>query len=224
MTPPPDEGGSGVHAELAVRPDCPVATVASEVPLREFVPATGSGPPRIVVELPENVPKDEELPAGGTGDSDRLEPVARTDESVVCRVSDDAECDHEACPACDPGGLPLDPLDVHWEDGELRLHVAAEDGDGVRRCIDAISDEFEVTPVRLSAAGDSPRESHRRAVLDLDELTERQRELARAAAERGYFDPDGPAAASVAEELGITKSTLSEHLRAVQRELFDQLF
>jgi len=81
-----------------------------------------------------------------------------------------------------------------------------------------------VTPVRLSATGDSPRESGGRAVLDLDELTERQRELARAAAERDYFEPGGPTAETVAAELGITKSTLSEHLRTVQRELFDQLF
>jgi DNA-binding CsgD family transcriptional regulator len=222
MTPPP-EGGPGVHAELAVRPDCPVAAVASEVSLREFVPATGSGPPRLVVERPPD-------PSGGSDRGepaevdDRLQPIARTDESVVCRVSEDAECGHERCPACDPGGLPLDPLEVDGEDGELRLHVAAEDGDGVRRCVDAIAEEFDVTPVRLSTVGGSTGGSHRRAVLDLDRLTERQRELARAAAERGYFDPDGPTAEAVAEELDITKSTLSEHLRAVQRELFDQLF
>jgi hypothetical protein len=220
MTPPPSEGGYGVYAELAVRPDCPVATVASEVPLREFVPATGDGSPQFVLERPD----DGEPLAEGTGAGERLEPVARTDESVVCRVSGDAECDHERCPACDPGGLPLDPLEVTWEDGELRLHVAAGDGDGVRRCVDAISDEFEVTPVRLSTAGGPPGESGRRAVLDLEELTDRQRELARAAAERGYFEADGPTAAAMAQELDITKSTLSEHLRAVQRELFDQLF
>jgi hypothetical protein len=92
-------------------------------------------------------------------------------------VSGGAECGHERCPACDPGDLPLDPLGVHWEDGELRLHVAAEDGEGVRRCVDAIGEEFEVTPVRLSTAGGSTGGSHRRAVLDLDRLTERQREL-----------------------------------------------
>ena len=223
MTRPP-EGGPGVYAELAVRPDCPVAAVASEVPLREFVPATGSGPPRLVVERSAAGAEGSDSPAEPSEVDDRLEPVARTDESVVCRMSGDAECGHERCPACDPGGLPLDPLEVHWEDGELRLHVAAEDGEGVRRCVDAIGEAFEVTPVRLSTAGGSTGGSHRRAVLDLDRLTERQRELARAAAERGYFEPDGPTAEAVAEELDITKSTLSEHLRAVQRELFDQLF
>ena len=222
MTPAP-EGGPGVYAELAVRPDCPVATVASDVTLREFVPAKGSGPPRLVVERPAE-DSGSDRPHEFPEEDDRLEPVARTDESVVCRVSGDPECGHERCPACDPGGLPLDPLDVDWEDDELRLHVAAEDGEAVRRCVDAIDDEFDVTPVRLSMTGDSPRESRRRVVLDLEELTERQRELARAAAERGYFRPDGPTAATVAEELDITKSTLSEHLRAVQRELFDQLF
>ena len=222
MTPAP-QGGSGVHAELAVRPDCPVAAVADEVPLREFLPTTGSGPPWLVLERPADVPEGNDRPDDPPEDDERLQPVARTDESVVCRVSGDAECGHDGCPACDPGGLPLDPLDVHWEDGELRLHVAAEDGDGVRRCVDAIGKEFEVTPVRLSTGG-SVGGSPRRAVLDLDRLTERQRELSRAAAERGYFETDGPTAGAVAEDLDITKSTLSEHLRAVQRELFDQLF
>jgi len=214
MTGPPDDGASGVYAELAVRPDCPVASVASEVPLREFVPATGCGPPRLVLERA----------ADAADERDGLQPVARTDESVVCRLSGDVECDHEGCPACDPEGLPLDPLEVYWEGGELRLRIAAADGEGIRRCVEAMSDDSEVTPVRLSTVGGGPREAQRRAVLDLDELTDRQRELARAAVDRGYFDADGPSADAVAEELDITKSTLSEHLRAVQRELFDQLF
>lgn len=214
MTGPPADGTSGVYAELAVQPDCPVGNVASEVPLREFVPATGSGPPRLVLEQPTDA----------LDEIDRLQPVVRTDESVVCRLTGEVECDHEGCPACDPGGLPLDPLAVRWEGGELRLHVAAADGEGVRRCVEAVSDEFEVEPVRLSTAGRVQGESRRRAVLDLDELTDRQRELARAAVDRGYFDADGPSADAVAEELDITKSTLSEHLRAVQRELFGQLF
>ncbi len=62
------------------------------------------------------------------------------------------------------------------------------------------------------------------AVYDLDQLTERQREVAARAVERGYFDPDGPAAETVADELGVSKSTLSEHLRAVQRNLARQVF
>jgi hypothetical protein len=213
MSPPPDEGGSGVYAELAVRPDCPVATVARELPLREFVPATGSGPPRFIVERSTDTPTDREA----------LRSVAWTDETVVCRVTDGAGCGHEHCPICNPGGLPLDPLSVRWQEGELHLHVAARERAGVQRCIDAVSDVSEVRPVRLSPAG-ATSDAHRRAVLHLDELTDRQWELARAAADRGYFDPDGPSAETVAEEFGITKSTLSEHLRAVQRKLFDQLF
>ncbi len=62
------------------------------------------------------------------------------------------------------------------------------------------------------------------ALLDIDELTDRQREFPRAAAERGYFDTDGPSAADIAAELGIAKATLSEHLRVVQSELVRQAF
>ena len=158
MTPPSTRAGPA--STRSWRSGRTVATVASEIPLREFVPPTGDGPPQFVVERPD----DQEPLAGEIEAGDRLEPVARTDEPVVCRVSDDAECDHEWCPACDLGGLPLDPLEIAWENGELRLHVAAEDGDGVRRGVDAISDEFEVSPVRLSTTGGSLGESGRRAV------------------------------------------------------------
>lgn len=57
-----------------------------------------------------------------------------------------------------------------------------------------------------------------------DRLTDRQREVARAAVEAGYFDRDGPSAAEMAERLDISKATLSEHLGTVQEELVTQAF
>lgn len=56
------------------------------------------------------------------------------------------------------------------------------------------------------------------------QLTERQREVARTAARMGYYHPDGASATEIADELGISPSTLSTHLRRIMNELFEYMF
>lgn len=55
-------------------------------------------------------------------------------------------------------------------------------------------------------------------------LTDRQREVARTAARMGYYDPDGASAEEVADELDISTSTLSTHLRRIMEKVFRRLF
>ncbi|NUC73388.1 helix-turn-helix domain-containing protein [Haloterrigena sp. SYSU A558-1] len=55
-------------------------------------------------------------------------------------------------------------------------------------------------------------------------LTERQREVARTATRMGYYEPEGASAAEVADELDISPSTLSTHLRRIMAKVFRQLF
>ena len=55
-------------------------------------------------------------------------------------------------------------------------------------------------------------------------LTERQREVARTAARMGYYEPEGASAAEVADELDISPSTLSTHLRRIMAKAFRRLF
>ncbi|WP_126662715.1 helix-turn-helix domain-containing protein [Haloterrigena salifodinae] len=55
-------------------------------------------------------------------------------------------------------------------------------------------------------------------------LTDRQREVARTAARMGYYEPEGASAAAVADELGISQSTLSTHLRRIMAKVFRHLF
>ncbi|TYL38235.1 hypothetical protein CV102_13650 [Natronococcus pandeyae] len=56
------------------------------------------------------------------------------------------------------------------------------------------------------------------------ELTDRQQEVATTAAAMGYFDPDGAGADEVADELDISRSTLSGHLRLITNKVYDELF
>lgn len=56
-------------------------------------------------------------------------------------------------------------------------------------------------------------------------LTDRQFQALRTAHAAGYFDwPRETSSEAVADELGVSRATLSEHLRVAERKLFDALF
>lgn len=58
-----------------------------------------------------------------------------------------------------------------------------------------------------------------------EHLTDRQREVLRAAYEAGYYDwPRNCTGQEVAEELGITSATFSQHVHAAERKLLTVLF
>lgn len=59
----------------------------------------------------------------------------------------------------------------------------------------------------------------------LSRFTERQLSAIRTAYDRGYFEwPRGHKAAEIAEELGISTPTFSQHIRAAERKLTELLF
>ena len=60
--------------------------------------------------------------------------------------------------------------------------------------------------------------------VDRSKLTNRQREVLETSYEMGYFDhPKRANAGEVADALGISTSTFSEHLAAAQRKLFEPI-
>lgn len=67
----------------------------------------------------------------------------------------------------------------------------------------------------------TPTQVHERLLSD---LTDRQLETLRVAHARGYFEwPRRTTTDELGEELGVASSTVSQHLRAVQRKVFDRL-
>lgn len=220
---------STVHARVQVYPvrDCPVTRVAAEYGLRGLVPAGRvTRPPQVVADTTDT----EGLRGLGA------HPVVCVDGATVCRLPalerhpDDRSapaCGHDHCLAHGFGFLPLDPYHVRWEDDRAHCSFAALDSETIRRTTRTLAEaDFAVELDQVVASDDAADTDTGTgaAVYDLDRLTARQREVAAAAVERGYFDPDGPTAETVAEELGVSKSTLSEHLRAVQRDLARQVF
>lgn len=221
---------STVHGRVVVYPvrDCPVTRLAAEYGLRDLVePDRLDRAPQAIVETTETAGLRER----------GAHPVVRVDDATVCRLPtlqrspadvSASACGHDHCLAHGFGFLPIDPYHTRWEDDCLHCSFAALDTGEIEAAVHALGQaDFVVELEQLVQgerdAGSTPGRD-RAAVYDLDRLTDRQREVAAAAVDRGYFDPDGPSAASVADDLEISKSTLSEHLRAVQRELVRQAF
>lgn len=222
---------SAVHARLVVRPirDCPVTRLAAGFGLRALVPpGTDDRAPQAIVEAPP----DERLVRAGA------HPVVRAGDATVCRLpslergpgGSVAACTHDHCLAHGYGFLPIDPYRTRWAGDALHCSFAAIDTREVEHVVQRFGRaDFLVELEQLIRAdgGDAPEgvaAAEETTVLNLNALTDRQREIARVAVERGYFDTDGPSAEMIADDLGIAKATLSEHLRAVQRELVRQGF
>jgi len=209
----------GVHAEIAVSPAdaCPLGSLADEFDLRQFVPGRPTGPAQVVVAADGDAD-----PVADAGDVAGVEPVLAVDSGAVCRFHPEA-CSHDPCVGAGLGFLPVDPFRSRFRDGELSCHLATTDDAEVRECVAALHEAGFETRLRQLQAASMPGEGTV-AVVDLDDLTERQREVAAHAVDCGYFAPDGPTAAAIADDLGISKSTLSAHLTAVRRKVGKQLF
>lgn len=214
----------GVHARIAVQParDCPLRDLAESFPIRDLVPADAGSAPQLVLDTPR--------PAA-VADRPGVDPVVSTDGVTICRLpalaptSDSDPCGHDHCLAQGFGFLPVEPYSHRWAGSRFLVNVAATDGDQIEATVDRFREAgFSVSTEQLSTGAGGVEADAERAVVDLTTLTTRQRELARFAAERDYFDPDGPSAETISAELDIAKGTFSEHLRTVQAEVAGQLF
>lgn len=117
----------------------------------------------------------------------------------------------------DRGFVPAEPVDVranteywtvltHHDRGRVERLL-----DEVRRAEDA---EITVTGVRRASRGGNG------SPLPLDRLSSRQREVFRLARTRGYYDhPRNTNAGDLATELGVSTSTVHEHLRKAEAAL-----
>lgn len=134
-----------------------------------------------------------------------------TRELLVTYRSD--ESIHEALVS--RGLIPDAPIRIR--DGRERWTVLAEADVDLQECLDEVRREMNAE-IAVTGTGSSVA-----TVADLDDrLTERQREVFEAARCRGYYDlPRRITSAALADELGIAKATLLEHLRKAESKLLD---
>ncbi|MFC7076283.1 helix-turn-helix domain-containing protein [Haloarcula halophila] len=106
----------------------------------------------------------------------------------------------------------------------LTVTFLVEDVATLRDVIGDLQSTGECVSLRRLVETDDSLDRSRPVVLDREKLTGRQREVLERAHEMGYFEhPRTANAGEVADDLGITTATFTEHLAAAQRKVFGDL-
>jgi len=112
--------------------------------------------------------------------------------------------------------------EVTATDGTVNLISAVPDHATATTIIDTLEEQFET--VRMTALWNTERESPEELSSPLASLTDKQESVLRQAYFRGYFErPRQVSASELAQTLGIARATMTQHLRAAQRKVFDEL-
>ena len=209
---------SGIRAELRFEdPDsCRIARMVGDRGLeaesvtRSLAPETG----RVT----------EEFAVHGDGEDlggEQVERVFSYGSRSVYRLTraQGVEC---PCETVEEFGSPV--VDVHTDQGRLHLAVHVENMTELETVVGKVRERFPDLGVsRIVRSRPDTAESDL-VLVDRGELTTRQREVIQTAHEMGYFEhPKGANAGEVAEALGITTSTFTEHLAAAQSKLFSAI-
>ena len=209
---------SGIRAEVAIRSpgNCPIASVSAE---------TGSTSRSISRSMGAleggTVTEEFALDSEVDVDHEGVERVFSYGSRDVYRFSRErgSGC---PCEVVERHGCPV--VDVHTREGTLYLVFHAPDMDRLQAVVGDVRDAFDDVEVRRLLRSSEDRSEQELVFVDSGELTERQREVLETAHEMGYFEhPKGANAGEVAEALGITTSTFTEHLSAAQSKLFSAI-
>ncbi len=140
-------------------------------------------------------------------------PVGKATRGLLVEF-DPADSIHDAIVS--RGYLPQEPLRIR--DGYEYWTVAVDKRrDRMQADLDAIASEndAEITVRRVATKG-----SIADADADLPALSDRQREVFELARARGYYEwPRAVSATDLAEEVGVAKATVLEHLRKAEAKL-----
>lgn len=112
------------------------------------------------------------------------------------------------------------------DSGELRLTVEFPQGRDKRQLAKLVEENCEGATLcsHRTVEQDDPSIPETRSVFQ-NRLTEKQRAALETAYRAGYFDwPRTTSGEEIAELLGITQATFSEHFRAAEREFFNAAF
>ncbi len=195
---------------------CPVANASTQV----SQPVDSVARTRTATDEP--VVEEFAVPSGESIDADAAEltPVQTNDRETVYRFDRDgaANC---PCELVERTGTPVSS--VQARNGALLLTVRLLDLDDVTTIVEALREQFDGVVVEELTAADGQATDP--VVVDRMQLTDRQREVIETANQMGYFEyPKGANATDVATELGIARSTFTEHLAAAQTKLLQSIF
>ena len=158
---------------------------------------------------------------GDLAEVEGLEPVFSYGQKSVYRFQREFGQDC-ACETVEQFDCPI--VEVQATDGDLSMVFHAPSMDELRDAVTALREQYDNVDVQRLVSSKGDEGSDDLVFVDRGELTARQREVLEIAYEMGYFKhPKGANAGEVAEALGITTSTFTEHLAAAQSKLFSAI-
>lgn len=211
--------GSGIRAEVSVEAAgvCPVAAAATAVETTTGAVSRSVDPVSRETVTEEFTLDGKPEGASEVSDVDGLTPVFSYGSRSVYRFTRPAgrECPCECIEAYD---CPV--IDVRADEDTLSLVFHSPDMETLQAAIGRLRGQYPSLDVQrlLQSRGETADENL--VFVDRSALTARQLEVLETAHRMGYFDhPKRSNAGEVAETLGITTSTFTEHLAAAQQKL-----
>ena len=210
---------SGIRAEIRIDADgtCPIVEASSDRNSPSYTVArsvAGADAGRITEEF---MLESDAEPATSVALTETFDYGAKTMYRFTRERGRGCPCETVEAFEC-----PI--VDLHAREGSLYLVFHAVDMETLQGTIRELRERYPTVDVRrlLRGAADAPEDNL--VFVDRSRLTERQREVLETAHRMGYFEhPKGANAGEVADALGITTSTFSEHLAAAQSKLLDAI-
>ncbi|RDI71760.1 bacterio-opsin activator domain-containing protein [Halopelagius longus] len=110
------------------------------------------------------------------------------------------------------------------EDGDYRVVVHLPQGADVRRVVDGVQEAYPDARVIAQRHTTRTERSDGEATNPLDNLTERQRSVLESAFYGGFFEwPRESSGKEIAETLGISAPTFTQHMRAAEQKIMSSL-
>lgn len=211
--------GSGIRAEIEVDPagSCPVVEASTDLGSPSYSVSRS-----VIGSEPDRMSEEFMLERGGDPEAS-LELTEVFDYGAKSMYRFERERGRGCpCEVVEVSDCPI--VDLHAREGGLYLVFHAVEMEALQTVIMRLQDRFPEVDVKrlLRSEHDAPRDNL--VFVDRGRLTERQREVLETAHTMGYFEhPKNANAGEVADELGITTSTFSEHLSAAQSKLMDAI-
>jgi hypothetical protein len=204
----------GIRAEVTI--DSPEACPVSAVSARSGASAH-SITKSVAPDAADRVAEEFVLEGDVDADGDSFEEVFSYGREAAYRFARERDC---GCPCerIERNGCPV--AEVYADDATLHLAFHAPDMDRLREVLTDLRAGYPQLDVQRLLQSVSDRSDRDLVVVDRSDLTRRQREVIETAHRMGYFEhPKAANAGEVADELGITRSTFTEHLAAAQSKL-----
>lgn len=155
----------------------------------------------------------------GVAFADGSDDVADDDEPVQCAIVARRETPEARLAE---HGASLSRTEV--EDGTASVRVRLADHASISTAADELRSAYDgvvVSSIRQDPGGQSL------GTVDtlLEPMTDKQREALRHAYHQGFFErPRDTTATELADQFGVTRQTITHHLRAAERKVFEQVF